>query len=491
MFDVGAIVGQIVLDKSKWDGSVSKVQNDVKNLSQRTEQMADSLASVGRGLSRFSTNLLFMGGTLISPLVLSLKNAAKESYDFQVQFDRLNNSFRNIQGDLARELLPKLEKLASIVEDMASNFEKLNPQTKSAAVNIVLFTSVALIMSGILGKIVANTMILISALTRFSSVLLTLIPVMSIFKSFRLMGLATDVGVLATNVGWLYPVVMAAGAAFAGWKVGEWISGISGLDEALSGENGLFTKMFIWLEKKGINEKLEKFKNLMVAIAPLNLANTLKNMNEQAPAGIGGDLGTIHIVKQITWMDELIKKGKEFSDGFGAGLKKVVVELSNFGTLGEDVAKRTATAMTNAFSNGFFNVITGQFENMKQVAADFGESLLKILSDILSRVMMYFLVLQPLTSNFTWLKPAFGMADGTNYVPFTGVYKLHAGEEVKPSAYVREDNNQKQNLTIQNLIVSESVAAAMATREGKNVIVNVIRMDAASNGTTRKETIRR
>jgi hypothetical protein len=86
---------------------------------------------------------------------------------------------------------------------------------------------------------------------------------------------------------------------------------------------------------------------------------------------------------------------------------------------------------------------------------------------------------------FPALKPVFGLAEGTNYVPFTGIYKLHAGEEVKPSRYVDQEKKPIE-LTLYNLLTTDSVAAAMASREGQGVIVNVISADNARNGRTRR-----
>lgn len=481
MFDIGAISGRIVLDKSDWDSSISKVERDMTGLSSKMNNLSDSLRSSGSYLSSIGTRMIFLGGTMLAPFILSVKAAASENYAFQIRLNSLGDSFKKIEAELAAEMLPKLEMFTKEIEKIVQKFRDMDPQTKTNMANFVVFTATTLIAAGTITKLIGVIEILGSAFMKVGGFLLWIIPLFAVFKTFRLMGLATDIGVLAANAGILYPALMVVGAAFAGWKLAEVIGKVSGLNEALSGKNGLFTRMFMWLDEKGLSEKWDKF----------------WSMFQKKTAGASGeasgpkiDLDRIVIFHTPSALDVFMRKMGEFNTGFTQGLKNAFAELANFGKMGEDIAKRTATAMGTAFSDLFFNVFTAQFNNIKQVFADFGNTILRMLADILARVVMYFAIIRPMTAAFPALKPVFGLADGTNSVPFTGIYKLHAGEEVKPVKYTK-DGGEGQSITIQNNIVSESVAAAMATQEGQKVIVNTIRLDALRNGVTRRETIRR
>ena len=80
-----------------------------------------------------------------------------------------------------------------------------------------------------------------------------------------------------------------------------------------------------------------------------------------------------------------------------------------------------------------------------------------------------------------------GLETGTNFVPYTGMYRLHKGEEVVPKPYVDRDvGGARDGMTIYNLVVEEAVARAMQGMAGRNTIINVIAGDAEDNGRTRK-----
>jgi len=81
-----------------------------------------------------------------------------------------------------------------------------------------------------------------------------------------------------------------------------------------------------------------------------------------------------------------------------------------------------------------------------------------------------------------------GLETGTDFVPYTGVYQLHKGEKVVPKPYAdRDRDSEGKQLVIYNLMTPESVARAMQSKSGKNVIVNTMNFDATrSNGPTRR-----
>jgi len=233
------------------------------------------------------------------------------------------------------------------------------------------------------------------------------------------MGLNTDITILAANVGKLYPLLTVTGAALTGWKIGEKITEMSGLNEALSGENGLFTKMWMWLEEKKLLEKWESFIGIF---RKKSISGNMPTMDlGQIVVGGGGankqlsDEG----VKTFTWVDTFNRKMTEFSAGFQKSLKDAIVELSNFGKLGEDIAKRMATGMSDSISSLFFNVFSGQLSELKQVFADWGNSLLKMLSDVFAKIFMYYAIIT-IDSIFPWAKTGFRPRRGDELCPIYG-----------------------------------------------------------------------
>ena len=69
-------------------------------------------------------------------------------------------------------------------------------------------------------------------------------------------------------------------------------------------------------------------------------------------------------------------------------------------------------------------------------------------------------------------------------MPYTGSYKLHAGEQVVP-AYDASKNGQEKTIVINNYVTSEAVARAMADKPGRNVINNVIVSSTQQNMSVR------
>jgi len=80
--------------------------------------------------------------------------------------------------------------------------------------------------------------------------------------------------------------------------------------------------------------------------------------------------------KYAQFMEELSKPGK----GLG-NVKKQFNAMEAF-------AKQTARNMQNAFSNLFFKAFTGELRNVKEVFADFGRSMLQMISQILAKIVM-------------------------------------------------------------------------------------------------------
>jgi len=54
----------------------------------------------------------------------------------------------------------------------------------------------------------------------------------------------------------------------------------------------------------------------------------------------------------------------------------------------EAFAKQTASNMESAFSNLFFKAFTGELKSVKEVFADFGRSMLQMISQILAKIVM-------------------------------------------------------------------------------------------------------
>ena len=149
----------------------------------------------------------------------------------------------------------------------------------------------------------------------------------------------------------------------------------------------------------------------------------------------------------------------------------------------EEFGKQAARNIQDAFANFFFKAFTGELRNLKELFADFGRAILQTISNVIAQMMV---VSMFKSMGFGSL---LGFQSGIESVPSTGMYKLHAGEKVVPRYDATKPESQP--VTIYNAITSEAVAQAMAGREGEGVIVNIINSNSLRNGVVRREVVRR
>lgn len=177
----------------------------------------------------------------------------------------------------------------------------------------------------------------------------------------------------------------------------------------------------------------------------------------------------------------------------------------------EEMGKRTFNALADSISTYFFDVMTGEIKSITELFAEFGRRILQIISDIIAQWIAMKIITGIAGSIFgTPAVPGVGgygantpagvtnmgtysrlpgYAEGTDYVPYDMLARVHRGEEIKRP----EDAGKGGSilLTIHNLITPEAVASAVQTREGERAVVNIINKDSLRNGTTRREVSRR
>lgn len=486
MFDAGAISAKITLDASAFNTTAKQVQSNVRDIGAEMQKFGQNIVQVGTQIGKLGSRFIMFGGMILAPLTLAMRQLSKENIIIKDKFDELNRTFSDFGNTLSGYIIPYLDKLIDTIKSIEKWFNNLSSSNKKLIVDFMVLSGVILIVVGTGLKLTQLILLLNGQLLIMGGFLLKAIPLLQIFSTFRFMGLTTDIIILIKNMGLAYPAILLVASAFAGWKIGEWIGKISGLNEALSGENGLFTKMFMWLDKHDLIGKMERFAVNIAKLSIKGLRLAVPILPEIKPTV---DLGKIEIVREEKSLDTLKSKLDKFWTGFGIGAKEAIEDLANFGKLGADVAKNTAQAMSRFFEDLFFNVFTGQLRDIQQVFIDFGNNILRILAQVFSRIIMFYTIIKPLSGIFGVSTSVLGFQEGTDRIPYTGVYRLHEGEKVVP----RYDSNreQAQRLTIYNMITPEAVAAAMSGKEGEGVIVNTINLNSLRNGVIRREVVKR
>jgi len=201
--------------------------------------------------------------------------------------------------------------------------------------------------------------------------------------------------------------------------------------------------------------------------------------SDAAYSGMQGDLEeTNHVFKQTLseWLNET-------RENFNAMLQ-----------LGQGVFQ----GLSQSFSDLFYDTFTGQLNSLNAYFASFGQSILRTMADIAAEwaaLQIFMGVKSAFQSLSGWTSPSWAaggqvrttplaFADGTDYVPSTGIYKLHGGERVIPAYDAQKSQSGGGDITIINQITPGFVNAAIASEPG--TVINVINENSIRNGSTRR-----
>ncbi len=403
--------------------------------------------------------------------------AEKEAKTLTGSMKSLNNSIGDISESMGRKLVPDLAKVArgmtAVVDKVVELTEQF--QTLGSAVMVTVGAFGALATS--LGALGLLKMLVVKALGAIS---------------IAIGALLIKVAAVAVVVGLVY-------AAFKKWdevKAFLW-SFVEGVNRALE---EVMVTVREWIQRMADIPFVGKY--FEGALDAMNTAVDFYAENaeyaaERAEEALLNSIPDPPKVKEK--IEEAIKGiGEAFSkmnDEIRAGMKSawdgIVEDMSDFTSFASDMTRNFFGQFESTFSDVLYNVFTGQFESIKEAFASFGDTLIRMVMDLVARIIMYFAIIKPLVGMFPGLAPALGVPtaqSGSEGVPHTGLYQLHAGEKVTPRYDATKEDSQE--IVIHNIITPEAIALAMSGREGKNVIVNAINEDSLRNGVTR-EVIRR
>jgi phage gp36-like protein len=162
------------------------------------------------------------------------------------------------------------------------------------------------------------------------------------------------------------------------------------------------------------------------------------------------------------------------------------------------------TGLQSNFKTIVADGIRGDLSSMKSYFVSFGNMVIDVIAEIIAKWMAMKVVTgfagifagawgsggaENIMATGANIGMTAGYAEGIDYVPEAGNYKLHEGEKVVPKYDAAK--NESQAVTIYNLITPEAVAAAMSGKEGNGVIINVVNQNSLRNGVIRREVKRR
>lgn len=181
--------------------------------------------------------------------------------------------------------------------------------------------------------------------------------------------------------------------------------------------------------------------------------------------GAAVDIGMISGVKDISDVEKPLEETRK-------GLKDLIDM--------EKLAEHAAKNIQDAFSEFFFKAFKGEMDNLKDIFASFGNSILQLFAQIAAfQTMKMMLGKVGFFSSF-FSSNTQGFAIGTNYVPQTGLYPLHRGETVTPAGNVRAGGGVTIN-------VNQAITAwdASDVYRNRKSLADAVAYEIQSNGNIR------
>lgn len=227
---------------------------------------------------------------------------------------------------------------------------------------------------------------------------------------------------------------------------------------------------------KEVDEQIEKEKAWAFSSMSLlgSKERALKKLNEleKQRLDLVGAINFVHETDQqnVQNLEKIVVKS---SKGIIEENEKVKNSFINM----EKLAEHAAQNIQDAFSEFFFKAFKGEMDNLKDIFASFGNSILQLFAQIAA-----FQSMKMMFGEVGWFSDFFskGFATGTNYVPQTGLYPLHKGETVTPAGNVRAGGGVTIN-------VNQAITAwdASDVYRNRKSLADAVAYEIQSNGNIR------
>lgn len=390
----------------KISANLAKVQQNIKKTKDTSDSFSESLKKTATSISHVSTSLVFLGGAITVPLFAAFNKASESSLAYANTVERVKISIENLNNSIASSLAPVMEKFAGILQNLVRMWEELPQSTRDAIVQTTLLIGVFLTLAGTVGKVVAN---IIKVGIAFGSFIASANPVV--------LAILAIVGALVAMTVYWEKVRDVAVKVMNIIEIG--LTGLAiGFDELRK-----VIQNYLHLI---ISEYQQLFSLLSKVRGPqqnffIELAGDAEQMRIKMAGAIHGTNNDLKLLKGH--LDDLMKGNKGIlAEGLEDSIKRVrtaienikngvgkIFDTSNLPAIKKQfdgwtqIARQTAGAMSNALGEGFFNIVKGKFSELKNVAANFGDSIIKILTQVLAK----YLLIKTLGSAFPGLIPFF------------------------------------------------------------------------------------
>ena len=371
------------------EGALRQFSVNMKNLSRDLKKIGTDVQHVGNFFIGF-------GAVLTGPLALAFNASAKYSRKVSDEIEHAKTVSTAFQLSLANALVPVMQTINNLLGRAYKAWVDLGEAKQRTIVQVVFLTGVFATLGGLILRVIGSVMktagTIISLVMKLNPVS---IAVMAIVGAVVLMieywEQCRDVVIPVLNAIEAGLSVIASGLA----------SVVSASVKPMAFLLGLYEKLMALLSKlPGPQQKLFQSITDGLSKARKELDKFSASANDISD-GLAGHAVETWAGKEgvlASGMDGLSKKWKELKSSLSDGginydllksqLDAAEANAKLWANTMTTITQQTAQSMSSSMSTIFFDAFTGQLKSAKDYLADFGRSILQVLSQALAKLVL-------------------------------------------------------------------------------------------------------
>ncbi len=381
--------------QDKVTDKIDQMEQGFGRLAKQLQSSGHHAVMMGRTMEQVGRSMIFTGAALTGPLALAFNASAQYSQRVADQIDRLKGTTAAFQLSLANAMLPVIERFNNVLASLVNAWNRLTPAQQNSIVQTIFLTGTFLTLGGTIVTVAGAVVKFIGELER-----LTAMQLMFIQKAGM---------VVLVTAAWIAAIVLLI--VFWDKLKGVAIPVLNGIQIAIDMVAIGFQKMLAFAVDGAIR--------LTNALSDVFMAlGSVQGPQQQMFLGIANGMqkasGALHVfysAQQKTILDlqnnitNILVTGKgALSTGVDSMISKIknlFANLNNafsqstnvnapikyFNAL-QEIVQQTAQSMTTSFGEGFFDVMTGNLSDLKNVFANWGQQILKIIANVLAKLLI-------------------------------------------------------------------------------------------------------